>query len=62
MLATEASASGVKLTAFCWVKNADFLAVRSDLWLGVVDAFNKNDRVAISRPQQEIYVAEGKCI
>ena len=62
VFATEASASGVKLTAFCWVKNADFLAVRSDLWLGVVDAFNKNDRVAISRPQQEIYVAEGKCI
>ncbi len=62
VFATEASASGVKLTAFCWVKNADFLVVRSDLWLSVVGAFNKSDRVAISRPQQEIYVAQGKCI
>ncbi|MBW2682794.1 MAG: mechanosensitive ion channel [Deltaproteobacteria bacterium] len=62
VFATEASASGVKLTAFCWVKNADFLVVRSDLWLSVVGAFNTNERVAMSRPQQEIYVAEGKGI
>ncbi len=60
--ATEASAVGVELTALCWVKNADFLTVRSDLWLSVVDAFKTNDRVAMSRPQQEIYVAEGKGI
>ena len=58
--ATEASAVGLELTGLCWVKNADFLTVRSDLWLSVVDAFNKNDGITMSRPQQEIYITEGK--
>jgi small conductance mechanosensitive channel len=56
--ATEASADGVELTAFCWVKNADFLDVRSDLWLRVVVAFNNNDHVTMSRSKQDIYVVD----
>jgi small conductance mechanosensitive channel len=58
--ATEASADGVELTAFCWVNNADFLDVRSDLWLRVVAAFNNNDHVTMSRPKQDIYVVDEK--
>lgn len=58
--ATEASADGVELTALCWVKNADFLNVRRDLWLQVVAAFNKEDRVTMSRPKQDIYVVDEK--
>ena len=57
---TEADAEGIKLTAHCWVKNGDWLTVRSDLWMNVVDTFNKDDRVTMSRPQQEIYVIDEK--
>jgi small conductance mechanosensitive channel len=60
VLVTEADAEGIKLTAYCWVKNGDWLTVRSDLWMNVVNAFNKDDRVTMSRPQQEIYVIDEK--
>ena len=56
--ATEADAEGTKLTAYCWVKNGDWLTVRSDLWINVVNAFNKDDRITMSRSQQEIYVID----
>ena len=58
--ATEANADGVELTAFCWVKNADFLDVRSDLWLRVVAAFNNDDHVTMSRAKQDIYIVDKK--
>ena len=58
--ATEANADGVELTAFCWVKNADFLDVRSDLWLRVVAAFNNDDHVTMSRAKQDIYIVDEK--
>lgn len=57
---TEANIEGTKLTAYCWVKNADWLTVRSDLWMNVVDAFNEEARVTMSRPQQEIYLIDEK--
>ncbi len=57
---TEANAEGTKLTAYCWVKNGDWLTVRSDLWMNVVDAFNKEARVTMSRPQQEFYLIDEK--
>jgi small conductance mechanosensitive channel len=51
-----ATASGVDLTAFCWVSNADWFRTRSDLWLQLVDTFIKDDCLSMSLPQQEIFV------
>ena len=56
---TDANAAGVEILAFCWVKNEDWLGTRSDLWLKVVAAFIADNRVAMSLPQQEVYVIDG---
>ena len=58
--ATTASANGLELIALCWVKNEDFLNTQSDLWIRVVTAFNNDERVTMSRPKQDIYIAESK--
>lgn len=58
--AATASANGLELTALCWVKNEDFLNTQSDLWIRVVTAFNNDERVTMSRPKQDIYIAESK--
>jgi small-conductance mechanosensitive channel len=55
----NANAAGVEMFAVCWVNNGDWLTTRSDLWMKVVDAFIKDERVAMSLPQQEVYVVEG---
>ena len=52
------NAAGVDMFAVCWVKNEDWLSARSDLWMKVVDAFSKDERVAMSLPQQEVYVID----
>ena len=56
---TSVQASGTDLFAFCWVENADWFKVRSDIWLNLVDAFMKDDSVELSLPQQEVYVKDG---
>ena len=56
VLAMKANAIGIEMTAYCWVKNADFLDTRSDLWQSVINAFMKDDRITIARPQQEVYL------
>lgn len=58
--ATTASANGLELIALCWVKNEDFLNTQSDLWIRVVTAFRNNERVTMSRPKQDIYIADSK--
>ena len=55
----DANAAGVEMFAVCWVNNADWLSTRSDLWMKVVDAFIKDERVAMSLPQQEVYLIDG---
>jgi len=52
----NATASGVDMIAYCWVKNEDWLSTRTDLWLKLVHAFNDDDRISLSLPQQEIFV------
>ena len=52
----NATASGVDMMAYCWVKNADWLSARTDLWLKLVHAFNDDDRISMSLPQQEVFV------
>jgi len=56
VLVVNVTASGVDLFAFCWVKNEDWFKTRSDLWLKLVDSFNKDDRLGMSLPQQEVFV------
>ncbi len=55
-----AQASGVDIMAICWVANSDWFPVRSDLWLKIVDAFSEDARVAMSLPQQEVYVIDNE--
>lgn len=52
----NATASGVDMLAFCWVKNEDWFSARTDLWLKMVHAFNDDERISMSLPQQEIFV------
>lgn len=52
------NAAGIDLFAVCWVKNEDWFRTRSDLWTKVVDAFLADERVAMSLPQQEVYVID----
>jgi small conductance mechanosensitive channel len=52
----NATAAGLDLFATCWVANADWFRARSDLWLQLVDAFLKDDRLSMSLPQQEVFV------
>lgn len=52
----NATASGVDMMAYCWVKNEDWLSTRTDLWLILVHAFNDDDMISMSLPQQEVFV------
>ncbi len=56
--ATTASAVGISLIALCWTKNEDFLNAQSDLWLQVMDAFKKDNSIAMALPQQEIHLTK----
>ncbi len=52
----NATASGVDMMAYCWVKNEDWLATRTDVWLKLVEIFNEDDRISMSLPQQEVFL------
>ncbi len=53
---TDADVTGIKFSAYCWVKNGDWLATRSDLWVQVQDAYKNHNDLSLARTQQEIYV------
>jgi small conductance mechanosensitive channel len=55
---TNVTAAGVDIFAVCWVKNEDWLSTRSDLWMKIVDNFINDERVAMSLPQQEVYLID----
>lgn len=57
VFAMSASAAGVEMTIFCWVKNEDFLGARSDLWLQLMKLCNDDNGIALSSPRQEVYVS-----
>lgn len=59
VLVTNATAAGVDMFAFCWVKNEDWFSTRSDLWLKIVDIFEEDNRLVMSLPQQEVFVYDG---
>ena len=55
---TDADVSGLKISAYCWVKNGDWLSTRSDLWIQVQNDFINNDQLSMARKQQEIYLID----
>jgi len=56
----NADNEGIKLTAYCWVKNENWLPVRSDFWIKVMDTLNSEACITMARPQQEIYLIDDK--
>ncbi len=53
---TGVDARGAQLSAFCWVKNADWFTTRSDLWEAVLAMVRSTDGVSLSRSEQDIYL------
>ena len=51
-----ATAAGVDMVGYCWVKNADWFGTRTDLWLKLVEAFKTDDRISLFLPQHEIFM------
>jgi small conductance mechanosensitive channel len=58
VFAMSADAVGVQMTIFCWVRNEDFLATRSDLWLKLVQACKDDNGITLSLPKQEVHVVD----
>lgn len=56
VLITDADASGAKVSAFCWVKNADWLSARSDLWAALLKMIQEHEQISLSRSEQDVYV------
>ncbi len=52
-----ASADGVEMVGLCWVKNDDFLGVRSDLYEKVVDAAQSNAGISLSLDKQQVVLS-----
>ena len=57
---TDADATGIKISTYCWVENGDWLSTRSDLWVQVQKAFIHNSQLSMARRQQEIYLVENQ--
>jgi len=48
------TAAGAVMTGLCWVSNADWFSTRSDLWLQVVDKFQKEPNVNLALDKTEV--------
>ncbi len=57
---TDADVTGIKISAYCWVENGDWLSTQSDLWIQVQNEFINNDQIAMARKQQEIYLIDNQ--
>ena len=44
----SARADGVDMVGLCWVKNADFLGARSDLYVKVINATQSDAGISLS--------------
>lgn len=53
---TNVTAAGVDMVAWCWVKNEEWFATRTSLWLKLVEAFETDEQICMSLPQQEVYM------
>ena len=56
VVAQSVDITGIKVKAYCWVKNIDWLATRSELTLQILKEFQQNDQISLSRPQQDIHI------
>jgi hypothetical protein len=45
------------MVGLCWVKNADFLGVRSDLYEKVVNAAQSDAGISLSLDRQEVVLS-----
>lgn len=54
VFAISADASGIQISLYCWVENADFLGTRSDLWQSILREVNRGSGLAMSLPQQAV--------
>ena len=62
VLAMNASAAGVEMSIFCWVKNEDFLGARSELWLQLMMVCKDDNGIALSSPRQEVHVSGSSAV
>ena len=53
----SASAEGVEMVGLCWVKNADFLSVRSDLYEKVINAVQSDTGISLALDKQEVVLS-----
>ena len=58
VVVTRVDASGAKLSGFCWVENKHWFAARSDMWIALLDAIQADDKLSLSRPEQDVYLPE----
>jgi hypothetical protein len=54
----SAKAEGVDMLGLCWVKNADFLGVRSDLYDKLVNAAQSEAGISLAHDQQVVLSGE----
>jgi len=53
----SASADGVEMVGLCWVKNADFLSARSDLYEKVINATQSNAGISLALEGQRVVLS-----
>ena len=58
VFATHAVASGIRITLYCWVENADFLGARSDLWQEILQVLKEDSGLTLAVPRQEVSLRE----
>lgn len=49
-----ADANGIALALYCWVENADFLPVQSDLWQRLLDQAGEPEGLHLAMPRTEV--------
>ena len=53
----SASADGVEMVGLCWVKNADFLGARSDLYEKVINATQSDAGISLALEGQRVVLS-----
>ncbi len=56
VLVNDADVNGINLTAYCWVRNDDWLRLHDILWADILYQFNTNEKIVMARPQHDIYI------
>lgn len=54
VLVTGADGSGVDVSAWCWVENAEWMATRSEVWSALMTAIGGEAGVGLAVPRHEI--------